>query len=226
MEDAHTLVYYRLPSNAKLQLHIAAARADAERGLMRVRVVSTALRTRQLEVDEYTTAHQLKMRIEESIIRSEQVWYTADGFLQRRVGGTVLVNASAKADAKLGTSVVRLGDELLVEDIARLGGGKGPLSAFRVLSGRPVVVEERHLVVLELPPQKQNISFRGRVLQQGEQLWGAGVRNDDTIMLEFASPVMPRALQILRAPPVEKARRGKAKKGDGEKKSPKRGAKK
>ena len=220
MDDQHTLGYYRLPSNARLQLHISPARADPERGLRRVRVVSTALRTRQFDVDATTTVLHLKQRVEEAMRCSEQVWYTSDGYCMRRVGATALVSTSAKPDVKLGTSAVRLGEELLIQDVSKLIG-KGAASAFRALSGRPILVEEKLLVLLELPVAMQQLSFRGRLLADEELLWTAGVRNDDAIILEFTSPVMPKPLLLLRAPPAIKAARmgGKGKQGGAAKKN-------
>ena len=55
-------------------------------------------------------------------------------------------------------------------------------------------------------------------------LFSLGVRNDDTLMLEFASPAMPPTLKLLRTPDPPKAAKGKGGKSKGEK-SPK-GAKK
>ena len=45
----------------------------------------------------------------------------------------------------------------------------------------------------------------------------AQVRNDDTLTLEFISPVLPKVLQLMRAPPKEKkkGKGGGAGKGKG-----------
>ena len=81
-------------------------------------------------------------------------------------------------------------------------------------------MSEANIAPLLLPPAKQAIVFRGRALTDDETLWGVGVRDDETLMLEFASPTMPTPLRILRAPAPEKK-----KKGQGVKTSPKKGAK-
>ena len=119
LDDEHTLVQCNLPSNARLQLHLSPARPDSERGLRRVRVASTCLRTRQINVDEWTTVGVLKTRLEAHLRYGEQVWFTSDGFPHAKTGVTVVVVKSEKADAKQGTTVVRIGDELLVEGGAR-----------------------------------------------------------------------------------------------------------
>jgi hypothetical protein len=115
--DHFSLAEYRLPANARLQLQLFPARPDPTRGLRRVRISSSCLRTRQVQVDEHTTVHQLKERICDLIAYGEHVWYSSDGAPHRRVGGTALVSQSAKADAKMGTTPVRMGDELLVSEV-------------------------------------------------------------------------------------------------------------
>ena len=55
LDDRLTLIQCRLPSNARLQLHLSPGRPDPHRGLSRVRIASTCLRTRQITVDEWTT---------------------------------------------------------------------------------------------------------------------------------------------------------------------------
>ena len=156
--------------------------------------------------------------------RVELFTAAAQGFAHSRVGVTLVAVASAKPDPKQGTTVLRLGDELLLEGGAHLLlGGKGPLPCFRASSGRPAVVLEGNITPLVLPPPKQSIVFRGRTLADDEILFELGVRDDDTLMLEFASPAMPPVLKLLRESAPPKAAKGKGKgKGD---KSPK-GAKK
>ena len=83
-------------------------------------------------------------------------------------------------------------------------------------SGRAVCVLDGHLCRLELPREKQWLSFRGRTLADTERLFDAGMRTDDTAILEFTSPVVPKQLQVLRAPPVEKGgKKDKKKKSKG-----------
>ena len=134
LSDSSTLVDCRLPSNARLQLHLAPARPSAARGLKRVRIASTCLRTRQITVEEWTTVGSLKGRIADALRLGEQVWYTSDGHSHSKTGVTVLAAESAKPDPKQGTSNVRMGDELLVEGGPdKLTGGKGPVNCFRAL---------------------------------------------------------------------------------------------
>ena len=181
LSDQYTLADYRLPPNAKLELQLAPARPDDGRGLRRVRVASTCLRTRQIEVHERTAVWQLKDLIAAHIANGEHVWYDCDGMPHQRVGATALVRASSKGDAKAGTSSVRFCEEVLVEDVGRLGNAKGVLNAYRAASGRAIVVQDQNVVRVDLPREKQALSFRGRPLRDEERLFGAGLRHDDTV---------------------------------------------
>ena len=80
-------------------------------------------------------------------------------------------------------------------------------------------------MLLELPPEAQQLSFHGVQLTRAEQtLWDLGVRQDDQIELEFLSPVVPAKLKLVRAPaPAKGAKKaaaggGKAKAAGGKKK--------
>ena len=69
------------------------------------------------------------------------------------------------------------------------------------------------------------------LLDEAATLWDLGVRHDDQIELEFASPVMPRLLQVVRTGPQTRPKDGdrklkgepKGKKGGGKKKKKKAG---
>ena len=79
----------------------------------------------------------------------------------------------------------------------------------------PYQVVETNAVMLELPPEKQRLNYRGVQLGNGEVTLGElGVEQDDQIELEFVSPVTPSQLKIIRAPaPEKKAKGGGGKKG-------------
>lgn len=78
LDDHLTLADAKLPNEAKLQMHLTLARPDAERGLSRVRVASTCLRTQQVTVNEKTTVSALKARLAEFYRHGEHSWHTAD----------------------------------------------------------------------------------------------------------------------------------------------------
>ena len=129
-------------------------------------------------------------------------------------GTTVLVNKAQKADAKSGTEKFGAGEEL-VTATPFVGDGKGkPISVFRMRQGRPALISDSSLSMITLKPDQQTLSFHGRILDDSSTLWDAGVRHDDTIMHEFASPTMPQKLQIVRGPDKPKSRgvKGKGKK--------------
>lgn len=78
LEDRWTLLHARLPNDARLQLHLLSARPDPFRGLKRVRIASTCLRTRQLPVEERMTVGSLKARLADALRFGEQSWHTSD----------------------------------------------------------------------------------------------------------------------------------------------------
>ena len=78
----------------------------------------------------------------------------------------------------------------------------------------PYQVVETNAVMLELPPEKQRLNYRGVQLGTDETTLGElGVEQDDQIELEFVSPVTPSQLKIIRAPAPEKKAKGGGKKG-------------
>lgn len=92
-----------------------------------------------------------------------------------------------------------------------VGEGKGgkPIPVFRVRKGTPASISDGSIVLLDLQPEKQRLSFHGQTLDEHACLWSLGVRQDDAICLEFASPTMPQKLQVVRAPDKPKEKKGK-----------------
>lgn len=196
------------------------------RGLGRVRVNCPLLHTRAFPVDETTTVLDLKRAYCASLQQGEHTWFTADGVCVRRAGTTVLTLAKAKADPKAGTSALVVADELLIEGgMGALVGGKGAALAYRITNGSPVTVVESQVVALSeevmVPETKvlkgdtvettMWINWGGRTLGDDFALHAVGVRTDDTVTLEFLSPVLPKKLLTLRLPDKPK-KGGKGKK--------------
>jgi hypothetical protein len=67
-------------------------------------------------------------------------------------------------------------------------------------------------------PDKMWISWGGRTLHDEANLFEAGVRTDDTVLLEYANPLMPKPLMVLRTATEKKGKKGKGGKGKGKKK--------
>ena len=221
LPDDQTLRQCRLKTNSMLDMRVALVRVDdsVRTTLERVRVMSTALETQLFCVDRSTTTLDLKRKIESHLARGEHEWFNSKGERTTAFGTTVLAASAQKADEKAGTSQVSLGEQL-VTTTPYAGEGKGkPINVFRVRKGQPALVNDNSVVPLALPPEKQTLSFAGRQISDEATLWAMGVRQDDAIMLEFASPVMPPILQVLRAPDKPKGeKKGKGGGGKGKKK--------
>ena len=200
-----------LPTNARLEMKLAHTMPDPNRGLNRVRVMSTCLSTRRISADENTTVGELKELTQQALLKGEHEWWAADGTCVRMTGSTILATATLPADPKQETDAVTLGQELLIENKAQLGGGKGAISLRRVSDGRPLQAVESSVVLLDVPPAKMRLQWMGRALGDEEVLYDLGVRTDDAIDLEFESPVTPNELTVMRSPAPEK----KAKKDGG-----------
>ena len=245
LPESLTLQECRLRTNCVLDLKMSLLRVADENGgdnLTRVRIASTALETRTIGIHETTTGLQLKQQIESFLARGEYEWYgkkvsinsctncavrtTAHISSLSRIaprqgetisacGATVLAMSHQPAEEKTGVAAVRQGDEF-VTATPFAGEGKGKaMNVYRAKNGEAVAINDNNVVLLVLPPEKQRLTFHGRDLPDDAMLWGHGIRQDDVIMLEFASPTMPNVLQILRAPDKPKAaKKGKGGKGE------------
>ena len=69
-----------------------------------------------------------------------------------------------------------------------------------------------------MAPEQLFLSWCGCTVKDAARLYDLGVRTDDTIELELASPCMPKPLQVLRVPKPEKKSKGKGKGKGGKKK--------
>lgn len=214
LEGSQRLCDLSLPTNARLEMKLAHALPDPDRGLSRVRVTTTCLSTRRLNVYESTTAADLKELVQQALLKGEHEWWGADGTRTRLTGTTLLATTTLPADEKQETDAIMLGQELLIENKGQLGGGKGALSLRRVSDGRHLQAVESSVMLLDLPPAKMRLQWMGRALADDEVLYALGVRTDDAIDLEFESPTTPNELVVMRSPAPEK----KAKKDGGKKK--------
>ena len=209
----------RLRNNCMLNMKTSLTRLDSRSTLERVRITSTVLETVPLPVDRTVTGLDLKRKIEAFLTRGEHEWYdNKTGGATSACGATVLTMAKEAADEKLGTSTMKVGEQLvLTTPFAGEGKGK-PINAIRTRTGKPVVVMDSNIVLLTLPPEKQRLWIGGQQIDDNALLWDVGVRHDDAVMLEFESPTMPAILQLLRAPDKPKGSKGKGGKGKGGKK--------
>ena len=109
-----------------------------------------------------------------------------------------------------------MADELIVEQLKALKGGKGAAIAYRVANGAPVTVVEAQVLELNetvMRPEAMWINWAGRTLADDFVLHEVGVRTDDTVTLEFLCPLLPKPLLTLRMPPPPKKAKGKGKGG-------------
>ena len=124
-------------ATAKLHLFSHGRRLDGRRRAASPRAASstaletslkTALRTRQIGVDEACTVRELKQKYADALKMSEHIWFTRDGVCihARRP------SANAKADEKGGTDALRLGEEVVCTHMMMLKGGKGATTCFKV----------------------------------------------------------------------------------------------
>mmetsp|Transcript_25274 Transcript_25274/g.55258 ORF Transcript_25274/g.55258 Transcript_25274/m.55258 type:complete len:264 (+) Transcript_25274:48-839(+) len=174
LEDDQTLVQCALQNNAIVEMQLGLQRAKAH-PLQRVRIASTALKTRQILVDETTKVADLKKRIEELHRKGEHEWFDEKGNSRRVKGTTLLASATTKADEKAGTSATRQGEEYVLEghyDASK----KAALHVRKADSGRPLVVSDQNVVLLELPAAKQRLSFNGKILEDEQLLEEIGVQ--------------------------------------------------
>jgi len=227
LEDAQLLSSYALPTNAQLDMKVEICHAPHDRGLRRVRITSTAIRTRQLTVNPTVSVLELKHRLHLHLMKADHEWFDHEGTCKRVRGATYLAVASVSADEKQGTAALKLGEELIFP--ASGGDKKGNvITVRRADKGTQINVLESSVLALDLPPQKQKLLWMGKTMLDQELLWELGVRTDDEIALEFESPTMPQVLQLMRAPAPEKSskKEKKDKKDSSPGKSPKKSPKK
>jgi len=204
LQDEKTLASYALPTNAQIDMKIVICHLPTERGLRRVRLVSTAIKTRQLAVESNISVLELKSRLHQHLLKADHEWYDLEGTCSRMRGSTFVAVAEAQDDERTATAALFLGEEVI--GVSAGGDGKkgGPLSVRRAEKGTQCDVLETNLVLLDLPPPKQKLLWKGSPMAEHEVLWDLGVRTDDEVSLEFESPAMPQVLQIMRAPVPEK----------------------
>jgi hypothetical protein len=211
--DSEPLSTYALQTNARLEMHTSLCKPEP-RELRRVRVYSTALKTRQYEVDAQTTVFDLKKKIETSLMKGDHEWFGSDGVCTRFRGATLVATAAAKADEKAGTATVTQGLEVVVEGHFD-GGKKAGMRARKAANGLEVDVPSDIFAALALPPPKQRLLYLGRTLEETEVLGGTGVTHDCEVTLEFESPAMPDVLRRIRSGEAggKKEKGGKKKEG-------------
>ena len=215
VDDWKTLQECRLKNNGQLDMRTALAQV-ASHGLERVRVVSTAIETRIVNVDMRTKGIDLKNKIHQALVCAEHAWYDKDGVRTAVAGVTLLATASLPANEAAALGAIRLGEELIstIPHLGEMGKGK-PISVIRARKGgAPFNVNDTTVAALTLLPEKQKISFRGVEVQDATMLWALGCRSDDVIELEFESPAVPPILTLLRTPDKPKeGKKGGKKKG-------------
>jgi hypothetical protein len=214
-EEWRTLADYRLSNSSQLDMRTSYCERSIPDRLGRVRISCTALETRTIAVEAKTTnGLDLKNRIQAMLLSGEHVFYDKEGAPTAVSGGTLLSLVSQNADEKTGTAAMRLGEEFITTAPIQGEFGKGkPVSAIRVQrGGAPILISDTSVALLQLPPEKQRLSFRGVDISDTTLLYDLGVRQDDCITLEFESPTMPPVLQLLRAPP-KPGKEGKSKGG-------------
>jgi hypothetical protein len=209
----------RLADYALLDARLVEQKPDESRGLVRVRVVSTALATRSIACKMQCTGGALKEAIELALHRGDYKWWDAEGECIRITSGvTTLANESAVANEQAGTSMVSRGEEIIVDmwQAMSLNAGKGTVTGRRMDRGTPAVVSDQMVTVLNLKPHQMKLSFGGVEIRDSDRLHTVGCRTDDAIDLEFESPTQPDQLKLVRseapAKPEKKGGGGKKKK--------------
>ena len=219
LPDSATLEDCHVKTGGKLDMRVDYMEEERMEKLERVRVVSTAIKTRLFLVDQHTTGLEIKQKYAQVLQRGEHRWHGKDGEAICVSGATVLSTGNVARDEKTGTSRLRIGEELVVPGNF-FEPSKKVIAVHRANSGTLVAVHDGGLVPLVLPPPKLRLSWAGKDVADGASLWNLGVPNDSDLMIEFESPAMPPILQLMRSPDKP----GKAK-GSGGKKKGKGGGK-
>mmetsp|Transcript_7170 Transcript_7170/g.14341 ORF Transcript_7170/g.14341 Transcript_7170/m.14341 type:complete len:316 (+) Transcript_7170:36-983(+) len=203
-----------LQTNAQLEMRLALQAPDPRRGLERLHVTSSLLSKRRVAANMHTTVLELKHAIQATLLKGPHQWWETDGTCINTCGTTLLAAVSLPADEKQGTDDIQQGEELIIENKLHLQGGKGPVCTYRMETGRKCIdgrptgrvcnVVDSSVHILDLKPERMALMWMGRALADDEVLFELGLRHDDSVVLEFASPVAPSELTLLRAPPKEK----------------------
>ena len=218
-DDWKTLQECHVKDNGQLDMRTFLVQVPSRESLERVRVVCTALETRNIDLDSMRcTGLELKQKIHQALLCAGHAWFDKHGVRTAVTGGTLLANANVAANPTADLAAIRLGEELIttIPHLGEMGKGK-PVGVIRARQGGPPInVVDTNVVQLILTPDKQKLSFHGVEISDSTMLWSLGCRSDDTIELEFESPVVPPILTLLRTPdkPKEKKKGG----GKGKKK--------
>ena len=145
-------------------------------------------------------------------------WFNQDG-TSLHCEGTWLVVGTHKADEKAGTSAIKISDEL-ISDAINAVDPKGLLTLRRAATSRILNLHESNAVMLELPPAKQRLDFRGAALMTTMRPSPRSACRTTTRSRSSLSAAQPDKLRIVRAPAPERRPPGKKSKaaGDGGKK--------
>jgi len=215
-DDFKTLQECNLRTGGQLEMRTTLCAPNPERGLRRVRVTSSALETRRIEVDPTTTGGELKQRFQAMLTLGEYEWFDKAGTRKVVTGTTLITTAKTPADSKTETVAMQLGEEFITSEPINGEVGKGkPLAAVRARSktGYEILINDSNVTQLQLVPEQLRLSFRGLDVPDDARLWDRGVRHDDAVVLEFESPAQPPILKILRPPaPPKKEKKGTGKK--------------
>ena len=207
LDETKRLCDLSLPTNARLEMRVVLCALDPSRGLERLHVTSTCLSTRRVAADMQTTVLEFKLAIQATLMKGAHEWWKLDGVCVRVSGTTLLAAASTPADEKQGTDTISQGEELIIENKLHMLGGKGACATYRIASGEMCNAVESSVHILDLKPEFMTLLWMGRALADTEVLFDLGLRHDDSIVLEFTSPVTPNELTLLRAPVKEKEKK-------------------
>lgn len=233
LDPTRTLRECGVTDEAKLAVRLDRRRPREDRGMDKLRVRSTALRTRVIDVAaampegnvEACTGLDVKQLLEAQLSKEASKtsynWWDEDGApIIASQGYVLLCNESAEANEANGTSAVTMGEELILDasQWLNLRSGKGAALSHRIETGQPCYVADAMVSVLELKAEQMKLSYGGAEIADGSRLYDLGCREHDALELEFTSPVTPELLQLMRSPEAEKPSKGGGGKGKGKKK--------
>lgn len=211
-----TLLQNDLTGDAKLEVRFVERDLPADRGLTRVRLCSTALATRVIDVEANATGMDLKRLVEGALARRQYEWYDHNGDpIVCNNGVTLVAVETREYEENGGTDAVRAGEELIMDVMKKgmLSTGKGSVMAHRMTTGEVCNIADPMVAFLDLKAERSiKLSYAGKEVLDDERLWKLGVRTDDAIDLEFESPALPEILKLLRGPDPPAKGGGKKKK--------------